>query len=120
MNRLDGEIPRRIGWKVRPIEKTWKRIADQAEAVGYENIHETYQRVEHAAQQMGLGPFFRSTNKLLSKFTHPTAILVFSFPDEAARAEVCVLFLTLGSILCLTSMAEFERYAKMAGATTGR
>jgi len=35
----------------------------------------------------GLGPFFASMNKLLSKFAHPTAMTVFSFPDESSRAQ---------------------------------
>ena len=62
------------------IEGTRKRIADEAETDGCEDIDETYQRVYSAAKEMGLGAFFGSLNKILSKFAHPTAMMVFSFP----------------------------------------
>jgi len=94
------------------LDETRKRIAVRAEAEGYENIDETYQRVKEAAQQVGLGPFFLSMNKLLSKFAHPTAMMVFSFPDEPSRTQFCVFFIAAATVLCTAAMAEFEQYTR--------
>ena len=100
------------------IDEARKRIADRVTTDGYEQIDETYQRVHNAAQQVGLGPLFGSMNKLFSKFAHPTAMMVFSYPDEAHRAQASVVFLTLGIGFCTASMAEFEQYAKAICPTT--
>lgn len=95
------------------LEGTRQRIAMKAELDGYEDIHGTYQPVHEAAQEVGLGLFFRSTNKLLSKFAHPTAMIVFSLQDEPGRSQTCAFFSVLGTILCISSMAEFEKYTNM-------
>jgi hypothetical protein len=100
------------------IDGTRKRILDWAETDGCEDIDETYQRVHTAAQELGLGAFFRSMNKMLSKFAHPTAMMVFSYPDEASRAQGCAFFLAVGMILCAVSMDEFDRYARAISART--
>lgn len=94
------------------MQATRKRIANSAQSEGYEGIDESYQRVHEAATQIGLAAFFRSTNKLLSKFAHPTARMVFSLPNESSRTQFCEFFIVLGSVLCISSMAEFERFAK--------
>jgi hypothetical protein len=49
---------------------------------------------------------------MLSKFAHPTAMMIFSFPDEPKRGQACGFFLGLGSVLCMASMMTFEDYAK--------
>jgi hypothetical protein len=97
------------------VQTTRKRIANSAQSEGYEGLDESYQRVHEAAKQVGLAAFFRSTNKLLSKFAHPTAMMVFSLLDESSRTQFCEFFIVFGSVLCISSMAEFERYAKALG-----
>src|ERR1039457_5478290 len=102
------------------IDTTREALVDRLPAEGYEDIDETYQKVHHAAKQLGLGPFFKNTNKLLSKFAHPTAMMVFSFPDEDSRAQASKFSLVLGTVLCVSSMAEFDRYANTVGGTTSK
>src|ERR1035441_8256591 len=89
------------------IETTRDGLFHRLPAEGYEDIEESYQPVHHAAQEIGLGPCFKNMNKMLSKFAHPTAMMVFSFPDEDSRAQASVSFLALGTVLCVASMAEF-------------
>lgn len=94
------------------IDETRTRVEEKAKALGYEDIDEAYQRVNNAAQEVGFGPFFGGINKMLSKFAHPTAMMVFSLLDEGDRNRACVIFLVLGMILCMMAMQEFEAYVK--------
>ncbi|MBV9769363.1 MAG: hypothetical protein JOZ32_07320 [Bryobacterales bacterium] len=90
------------------------RIVNLVIADGYEAIDEAYLRVHKAAEEIGLGLFFTSLNKIFSKFAHPTAMTIFSFPDEAWRGEICSHLCLLGMTFANSSLAEFERYANSA------
>ena len=49
---------------------------DNAKAEGFESIDEKYTKVPDVARGLGFGVEFHHTNKLLSKFAHPTALSV--------------------------------------------
>jgi hypothetical protein len=49
---------------------------------GYENLDHSFTLVSAAAKEVGAGDLFKTYNKLLSKFAHPTAMLVFSNSGE--------------------------------------
>jgi hypothetical protein len=45
---------------------------------GYEDLDEQFTMVSAAAKEVGAADAFRTFNKMLSKFAHPTAMLIFS------------------------------------------
>ncbi len=50
--------------------------------LGLDSLGGDYTRVTHAAKAVGLGDFFASNNRLLSKFAHPTAGLVLGIMQQ--------------------------------------
>lgn len=55
-----------------------RRAADQ----GVDNLTDPFTRVEAAARECGLQEIFQLLNKLLSKFAHPTAMMILRSPED--------------------------------------
>ena len=55
----------------------------QDKAMGFETLDSKYKTVSDAARELGKGEPFRVTNKLLSKYAHPTALQVVYNGGEA-------------------------------------
>lgn len=100
------------------IDESRRRILKQAQTEDYEDGDETFQRVYDAAKTIGQHEIFRSLNKILSKFAHPTAMMAFSLPDEPSARQLGTFFLIVGTELCLSAMTEFEGYVKSISGTT--
>lgn len=94
------------------VEETRRRILKQAQADNSEDADKSFQRVYDAAATIGQDTLYRSLNKILSKFAHPTSMMVFSFQDEASARQDSTIFLVIGSALCLSAMTEFQGYVK--------
>ena len=59
------------------------KIAEVRDKLGLDSLDSDYTHVAGAAKAVGLGDFFVSNNKLLSKFAHPTAGLVLGIMHQS-------------------------------------
>lgn len=53
-----------------------RELIDRAKAEGFETLDESYTRISTVAQKLGVGEAYTHFNRLLSKFAHPTALVV--------------------------------------------
>lgn len=89
-----------------------------AELRGVQNIDAKYTDVRNAAKDIGLGKHFSISNKLLSKYTHPTAALILGSSEfrESLRAyffaEGCMYFCGAFDILEIWIMGTKEEQRK--------
>jgi hypothetical protein len=102
------------------VQASKTRIAELAALQGMSDLDEQYTRVFQAARELQVGEFFASVNKFLSKFAHPTALIVFTFQDETHRAEMCEFFFAFGAIFFTVSFGELEQHVQKTCKTTGR
>lgn len=59
------------------------KIAEVQDKLGLDSLDTHYTHVADAAKTVGLGDFFASNNRLLSKFAHPTAGLVLGIMHQS-------------------------------------
>lgn len=64
-----------------PIEKAKHEISRRAMNEGIMSLDGPYKKVSRAAEECGLGPYFALGYKELSKFSHPTAMLIMGDAD---------------------------------------
>jgi len=84
-------------------------IIKKTKDAGFDSIDESYTRVSSAAKSVGLGEEFKYSNKLFSKFAHPTALMVMTPMDEfeqSFRAK----FLDGGQRCAEQALARIERF----------
>ncbi|HEY8189444.1 MAG TPA: DUF5677 domain-containing protein, partial [Micavibrio sp.] len=62
------------------IEGAKQDISQRAASEGIESLEGTYQRVSNVAEECGMGQHFSLSYKKLSKFAHPTAMLIIATP----------------------------------------
>jgi len=98
-----------IAWRTFPIESK-ARITKVAEDEKIADIDESFTKINAAAVEIGLDSFFLSMNKFFSKFAHPTALTVLTFPDEATRAMMCHLFCVMAAIFFILGFEEMEKH----------
>lgn len=76
-----------VGTKLAPnpaqIAGAKETLIKMATEDGYEDLDEQFTFVSAAAKEVGAAEEFKTYNKLLSKFAHPTAMLVFSNRKES-------------------------------------
>jgi hypothetical protein len=65
-----------------PIKAAKADISAQATSEGIESLEGAYKQVSKVAEECGIGQHFKVDYKMLSKFAHPTAMLILSTPDE--------------------------------------
>lgn len=64
-----------------PIEGAKQDISQRAASEGIESLEGGYKQVRDAASACNVGDHFKISYKLLSKFAHPTAMLIIAPPD---------------------------------------
>jgi hypothetical protein len=68
--------------------------------------------VIHAAGVVGMKAAFASLNAVLSKFAHPTALVVLSFPQGQALDNFCNSFLPIGASFSLNACAVITAFVQ--------
>ena len=82
-----------------------ERLNERAVQEGIDSLTGGYKQVAEAAVECGLGDHFRVSNKMLSKFAHPTAMQIIAAPDERRVALQRDVFYGKG---CLYFAGAFE------------
>ena len=90
MNVPDGMLSETISFREMRAESI-----EATEQGGFETLDQDYMAVSAAAKALGKGQEFRSVNKVLSKFAHPTALAVI-FDNEKARQTFREKFYAIG------------------------
>lgn len=65
-----------------PIEGAKQDISARAASEGIESLEGAFKQVREAAASCKIGDHYRVSYKLLSKFAHPTAMVIMSAPDS--------------------------------------
>jgi hypothetical protein len=73
-----------------------------------------FKTVNQVAEELGaeVNILYKTLNKLLSKFIHPTALMVRAIPDAKRGGEIANMFLIVGTSLCLDLAQQVGAYAK--------
>ncbi len=83
-------------------------LLQRAAGEGIESLDRKFMRVEAAADECGLKDMFSTMNKLLSKFTHPTAMQILGTADEAKRTLQRDVFHGLGCLFFVGAFTALE------------
>jgi len=88
-----------------PLEQAKDDLTRRATLNGIDSLDGSYKKVSNAAKECGIGSQFSLSFKMLSKFTHPTAMRILAGADEAKNALLRDLFFSNG---CLYFVGAFE------------
>jgi hypothetical protein len=86
----------------------------RATSEGIESLDARYMRVEDVASQCGLKDMFKVTNKILSKFAHPTAMQILGVADEEKQSLQRDTFYALGCCFFLGAFSALEKSVPFA------
>jgi hypothetical protein len=67
------------------LECAKRDLSERAASTGIESLDGPYLEVHKAAKECGFEGQYRVSYKTLSKFAHPTAMLILANPDETKR-----------------------------------
>lgn len=85
-----------------------KELGQRAAAEGIPSLDESYKRVDEAAKDAGIGDHFALSNRMLSKFVHPTAMMILAPPDEERAALQRDCFFSQGCLFFAGAFAALE------------
>jgi hypothetical protein len=85
-----------------------KELAQRAAAEGIASLDESYKGVNDAAKDVGIGDHFALSNRMLSKFAHPTAVRILAPPDETRAAVQRDCFFSQGCLFFTGAFAALE------------
>jgi hypothetical protein len=83
---------------VRTFDEAEHELLTRSAAQGIESLDGAYKSVSEAAKEIGMSEQFALSNKLLSKFAHPTAMQILSPPNDAKAAAQKDVFFTGGFV----------------------
>ena len=86
----------------------------RATSEGIESLDGRYMRVEDAASQCGLKDVFKTMNKILSKFAHPTAMQILGVADDEKQSLQRDTFYALGCCFFLGAFGALEKSVPFA------
>jgi hypothetical protein len=101
--------------KLRGVDTDWdasarKKIAAFAEAkLGLQSVDSKFGRVAAAAKAVALDDWFGAANTFLSKFAHPTAVLVMLMHHKAAVRNMqtsCLIYGTFAARYCVIDLEQ--------------
>jgi hypothetical protein len=90
-------------------------LLQRAANEGIETLDGKYMRVDTAANECGLKDLFNTMNKLLSKFTHPTAMQILGTADEAKQTLQRDVFYGLGCLFFIGAFTALENSLPFIG-----
>jgi hypothetical protein len=94
---------------VRASDEAKTGLLTRAAAQGIESLDGAYKPVSEAAKEIGMGEHFALSNKLLSKFAHPTAMQILSPPDDAKATTQKDVFFSHGCLAFTGAFTALER-----------
>jgi hypothetical protein len=94
-----------------PIASSKQDLSQRAAAEGIETLEGSYKRVAEAAKDCGMSDHYTLTFKMLSKFTHPTAMQFLGAPDEARHALQRDCFFSQGCLFFTGAFVALESEA---------
>lgn len=92
-----------------PIEGAKQDISQRAASEGIETLDGSYQQVNKVAEECGIGQHFRLDWKTLSKFSHPTAMLIMAPPDSEKDRRQKEMFYSDGCMFFVGAFTALEK-----------
>jgi hypothetical protein len=95
------------------LEALVHHIKSGSQEVGLSNaaMNKSYKRLNNAAEDLGdEGKTFNRINTILSKFAHPTAFTIFTFPDQGIADQFADIFYVLGLTFAVTTLEIFDKH----------
>jgi hypothetical protein len=120
---INGILDAFIKWNVAagraegrdPLYAAKDAVAENARLVGgIDSIEGKYKPVSEAADELGFGDYFRANYKLLSKYAHPTAMLLLGNVDEQKKRAQQDFFFSQGCLHFSTTVLSLERTLGLA------
>jgi hypothetical protein len=99
-----------IDW-LNPLVSGKQDISQRAAAEGIETLEGSYKRVAEAAKDCGMSDHFAVSFKMLSKFSHPTAMQILGASDEARHALQRNCFFSQGCLFFTGAFVVLENEA---------
>jgi hypothetical protein len=75
-----------------------------------------YKPVSDAAKEVGMGDHFAASNRMLSKFAHPTAMQILASPNDAKTSSQRAVFFNHGCLFFVGAFKELEKQLNIASA----
>ncbi len=95
------------------VDATKKRMVTAFTAAGYTTLEDSYSRVHNAARAVGWEIPFQAFNRFLSKFAHPTAMMLFSESESQDMAEMHQMFVIMACIFASAAAGVFKNYCSL-------
>lgn len=83
-------------------------LSQRAVLDGIASLDESYKGVRDAAKKVGIGDQFNLSNRMLSKFAHPTAMQILAPPDETKVTLQKDLFFSQGCLFFTGAFVALE------------
>ncbi len=96
-----------------PLEKAKLDISERASAEGIESLKGAYTKIKKVAQECGLEPHFSLGYKHLSKFAHPTAMLIMAQPNQEKERQLKDMFYSQGCMFFVGAFNALEERLSM-------
>jgi hypothetical protein len=90
------------------VDQAKGELSNRAAAQGIESLEGAYKRVSEAAKEVGMGEHFELSNRMLSKFAHPTAMQIFAPPDDAKTIMQKDLFFSQACLFFVGAFSALE------------
>lgn len=91
-----------------PLVKAQEDVSQNASLEGIETLDGAYKKVSDIAQKCGLGQHYKTYYKMLSKFCHPTAMLMMAIPDDEKEEKQKDVFYYLGTMFFVGNFTALE------------
>jgi hypothetical protein len=83
-------------------------LSQRAASEGIASLDGTYKQASEAARESGIGDHFALSFKMLSKFAHPTAMLILAPPDKAKTTLQKDVFFSQGCLFFTGAFSALE------------
>lgn len=90
------------------VDQARGELSNRAAAKGIESLEGGYKPVSEAAKAVGMAEHFALSNKMLSKFAHPTAMQILAPPDDAKTNMQKDVFFSHGCLFFLGAFTALE------------
>jgi len=92
-----------------PIKAAKQDIAARAASEGIESLEGAYKQVSKVAEECSIGQHFKPVYKKLSKFAHPTAMLIMTTPNREQEKLNKYMFYSDGCMSFTGAFTSMER-----------
>lgn len=85
-----------------------KNLEQRAKNEGISSLDGKFKEVADAAKELGLGHHYKLSNRMLSKFAHPTALSILSVANQKTEQEQRELFFAFGCLFFVGAFTFIE------------